>query len=83
MALYAELGTHIGHAIKMVMYAYDPQLIVLGGSVSQAYDFFQENMWKEIKTFAYTKSAERIKIEISALKNSGILGAAALYYDAQ
>jgi len=83
LGLYAELGTHIGHAIKMVMYAYDPQLIVLGGSVSQAYDFFQANMWKEIKTFAYTKSAERIKIEISALKNSGILGAAALYYDAQ
>ena len=83
LGLYAELGTHIGHAIKMVMYAYDPQLIVLGGSVSQAYDFFRANMWKEIKTFAYTKSAERIKVEISALKNSGILGAAALYYDAQ
>jgi glucokinase len=83
LALYTELGTHVGHAIKMVMYAYDPVLIVLGGSVSQAYDFFQENMWKEIKTFAYTKSAERISIEVSALKNSGILGAAALYYDAQ
>jgi glucokinase len=83
LELYAELGTHIGHAIKMVMYAYDPQLIILGGSVSHAYDFFEKNMWQEIKTFAYTKSAERIKIEVSALQNSGILGAAALYYDAQ
>jgi glucokinase len=82
LALYAELGTHIGHAIKMVMYAYDPQLIILGGSVRHAYDFFQENMWQQIKTFAYTKSAERIRVEISALQNSGILGAAALYYDA-
>lgn len=81
--LYRELGTHIGHAIKMVMYAYDPELIILGGSVSQAYDLFKENMWKEVKTFAYTKSAERIRIQVSALKNSGILGAAALYYDAQ
>jgi glucokinase len=81
--LYRELGRHIGQAIKMVMYAYDPELIILGGSVSQAYDFFQENMWKEVKTFAYTKSAERIRIQVSALKNSGILGAAALYYDAQ
>jgi len=83
LELYKELGTHIGHAIKMVMYAYDPQLIILGGSVRHAYDFFQETMWKQIKTFAYTKSAERIKIEISELQNSGILGAAALYYDAQ
>jgi glucokinase len=83
LELYKELGTHIGHAIKMVMYAYDPQLIILGGSVRHAYDFFQETMWQQIKTFAYTKSAERIKIEVSALQNSGILGAAALYYDAQ
>ena len=82
LELYEELGTHIGHAIKMVMYAYDPQLIILGGSVRHAYDFFQKKMWQEIKTFAYTKSAERIRVEISALQNSGILGAAALFYDA-
>jgi glucokinase len=83
LELYEELGTHVGNAIKMVMYAYDPQLIILGGSVRHAFNFFQKNMWKEIKTFAFTKSAERIKIEVSALQNSGILGAAALYYDAQ
>ncbi len=82
LELYEELGTHIGHAIKMVMYAYDPQLIILGGSVRHAYDFFQKTMWQQIKTLAYTKSAERIRIEVSALQNSGILGAAALYYDA-
>jgi glucokinase len=83
LELYKELGTHIGHAIKMVMYGYDPQLIILGGSVRHAYDFFQETMWQQIKTFAFTKSAERIKVEVSVLQNSGILGAAALYYDAQ
>jgi glucokinase len=83
LELYAELGTHIGHAIKMVMYAYDPQLIILGGSVRHAYDFFQEKMWEQIRTFVFTKSAERIRVEASALQNSGILGAAALYYDAQ
>ena len=83
LVLYEELGMHIGQAIKMVMYAYDPQRIILGGSVRHAYDFFQKTMWEEIKTLAYSKSAERIRIEVSALQNSGILGAAALYYDAQ
>lgn len=82
LQLYAELGTHIGNAIKIAMYAYDPQLIVLGGSVRMAYQFFQKQMWEEIKTFVYSKSIQRIKIEVSTLKNSGILGAAALYYDA-
>jgi glucokinase len=82
LEMYAEMGIHLGNAIKMIMYTYDPALIILGGSVRFAYEFFQQTMWKRIKTFAFTKSAERLQIEISALKNSGILGAAALYYDA-
>ncbi|MFB9841315.1 ROK family protein [Mucilaginibacter ginsenosidivorans] len=83
LELYAELGTHIGHAVKMVIYALDPQLIILGGSVRLAFDYFQKTMWDEIRTCVYTKSAERIRVEASELQNSGILGAAALYYDAQ
>jgi glucokinase len=67
----------------VVLYAYDPELVVLGGSVSQAYELFQHSMWKEIRTLAYAKTVERIKVEVSNLKNSGILGAAALYYDAK
>lgn len=83
LQLYSELGTHIGNAIKAVIYTYDPELIVLGGSVSQAYDLFSETMWAAVKTLFFTKSAERIRIDTSNLENSGILGAAALYYNAQ
>ncbi|HTI60431.1 ROK family protein [Mucilaginibacter sp.] len=83
LELYAELGTHIGNAVKMAMYAYDPQLIILGGSVRHAWEFFEKTMWEEIRTCVFTKSAERIRVESSGLQNSGILGAAALYYDAQ
>jgi|HubBroStandDraft_1064217.scaffolds.fasta_scaffold74312_2 glucokinase len=83
LELYSELGRHVGQAIKAVIYAYDPELCVLGGSVSQAYDLFADSMWKEIRTLVYAKTLERIRIEVSDLKNSGILGAAALYYDAQ
>jgi glucokinase len=82
LGLYSELGVHVGQGIKAVTYTYDPELIVLGGSVSQAFDLFRETMWKEIRTLAYVKSAERIRVEVSELANSGILGAAALYYDA-
>jgi glucokinase len=82
LALYSELGEHVGQAIKTVLYAYDPQLIVLGGSVSQAYEWFRETMWAAVRTLVYAKTSERIRIEVSDLKNSGILGAAALYYDA-
>jgi len=81
LKLYSEMGTHLGNAIKMIMYTYDPELIILGGSVRLAYDYFQQAMWERIRTFAFKKSIGRLKITISELDNSGILGAAALYYD--
>jgi glucokinase len=82
LKLYDELGEHLGNCIKMIMYTYDPGLIILGGSVRHAYEYFEEAMWKRIRTCVFSKSADRLIIEISSLQNSGILGAAALYYDA-
>lgn len=81
--LYHELGLHLGNAIKMIMYTYDTELIILGGSVQLAFSFFEKPMWERIKTFGFPKSIEQLKIETSELENSGILGAAALYYDAK
>jgi glucokinase len=82
LILYNELGVHLGNAIKMIMYTYDTELIILGGSVQLAFDFFEKPMWERIKTFGFPKSIEQLQIKTSALENSGILGSAALYYDA-
>jgi glucokinase len=83
LQLYAEMGTHLGNAIKTIMYTYDPSLIVFGGSVRFAYPYFQQAMWNRINTFAFTKSISHLTIEISELESSGILGAAALYFDSK
>lgn len=81
LKMYEEFGRHLGNAIKLVLYTYDVPFIVLGGSVRHAYPFFQKTMWERIQTFAYRNTLKNIRIELSALENSGILGAAALYYD--
>ena len=75
------MGTHLGNAIKMILYTYDASLIILGGSVRHAYPFFSKTMWERINSFAYSKSLAKFRIELSELENSGILGAAGLYYD--
>ena len=75
------MGTHLGNAIKTIMYTYDASFIVLGGSVRHAYPYFEKNMWARIKTFAFGHSITNLKIELSELENAGILGAAGLYYD--
>jgi glucokinase len=83
MALYSEMGHHLGNAIKAILYALDIDLIVLGGSVRQAYPWFEKSMWQQIYTTAFQRSAKSLRIEISELPNAGLLGAAALYYDAK
>ena len=83
LKLYNELGTHLGNAIKMIMYTYDTGLIILGGSVQMAFDLFEAPMWERIKTFGFPKSIEHLQIKTSELTNSGILGAAALYFDSE
>jgi len=81
--IFNKYGTNLGEAIKMIMYAVDPEVIVLGGSVSKSFQFFKDEMWKPIRNFSYSKSASKIKVEVSEKENIAILGAAALYFDMQ
>jgi|TARA_R110001599_G_scaffold150929_4_gene335391 glucokinase len=80
---YNEFGAHLGNAVKVVMYAYDPEVIVLGGSVSKAFSFFQESMFKAMEDFAYPNSIRNLKIKTTERKSVAVLGAAALVLDHQ
>lgn len=80
--LFEQLGYHLGEAIKAVMYAYDPGLIILGGGVSKAYSLFEKSMWKQIKTFAYPRSVEKLAVKLSETKQIAVLGASALCMEA-
>ena len=77
--LFSEYGFHMGQAIKSILYAYDPEIIILGGSLTKAYDFFKPAMMEAIQNFDYRNVLTNLKIEISELENSAIYGAAALY----
>jgi len=81
LKMYEEMGTHLGNALKTILYALDVELIVLGGSVRHAFPYFSKTMWAQLKTFAFQKAIENLKIEVSELQNSGLLGAASLFYD--
>ena len=83
LAIFAEFGRHVGEAVKAICYAVDPEIIVLGGSVSRSYRFFRDAVWDTFRTYAYSIAKERLKIEVSETENIAILGAAALYFDAR
>jgi glucokinase len=80
LKMYAEMGSHLGNAIVTILYALDVELIVLGGSVRKAWPYFNASMWERVKTFAYQRTREKIRIEVSTLENSGVLGAASLFH---
>ena len=77
--MFAEYGFHMGQAIKTVLYAYDPEIIILGGSLTKSYEYFKSAMFDAIQDFAYWNVLENLKIEVSELEHSAIYGAAALY----
>ena len=81
--VFAEFGFHIGQGIKTILYTYDPEMIILGGSVRKAFRFFREAMWESIRSFAFSNSIKSLKIKVSELEHAAILGAAALFYDAE
>jgi len=83
LKVWTEYGRHLGNGIKTILYAYDPEIIILGGSVRKALRFFEQSMWESIESFTYSNSIKRLKIEVSELDHIAILGAAALYYDAE
>jgi len=83
IGMYEEMGSHLGNAIKTILYALDMELIVLGGSVRHAYRFFSKTLWQSLQSFAFQNAVKNLRIEVSELQNSGLLGAAALYFDQQ
>jgi glucokinase len=63
--LFYEFGTHVAEAIKMVLYAYDPDCIILGGSVSNTFHLFKKGLYHELKSFGYPNSLKHISISVS------------------
>lgn len=75
---WREFGIHMGHAIKTVVYSYDPEAIVVGGSLSKAFRFFEETMFGSLEDFTFPESIKRLKILQSVDEDITLLGAAAL-----
>ncbi len=80
---FNELGEHIGRAIANVLFALAPEAIILGGSVSKSYHLFEAGMHSVLTNeFPFQRLYQSLKIEVSDLDNSAVLGASSLVMDA-
>jgi len=82
LAIYEQYGRDVGALIKIIMLNFDPEVVVLGGSCSKAFLFFKDEMNKVIKTFTYSHSLNNFRVLQSKNEGIAVLGAVALFYDA-
>jgi glucokinase len=76
---WATFGKHLAEAIKTVMYAYDPEAISIGGSLSKAFPHFEKPMRQALLTgFEFPESIRQLRIFQSIDENISIVGAASL-----
>ena len=78
LRLWEEYGAHIGDLVQVVLYTYDPEMILFGGGITSAWNLFERAMRKKMAEFPYPETLAAIRIERSHNPHIQILGAAAL-----
>lgn len=79
LAMFENLGIHIGNLIKTTLFVMAPQAVIIGGSVSKSYKYWEKSMWQTIHTFPYKKALENFVVEPSTISNMSVIGAVALF----
>lgn len=82
LRLLDRYGRELAEAVMIALYAYDPQAVIFGGSISSAFDLFEPGLRAGLSGFAYPHVVGRLVMAPSRLENAAVLGAAALYLEA-
>ena len=76
---YKEYGFWLGVGIANIINTLNPQIIVIGGSISKAWEFFEEDMRASRERYIISPLAKKTKIVRAKLgDDAGALGAAYL-----
>ena len=83
LEIFNDFGDNLGQAVMIALYAYDPEIIVLGGSVSKAWPFYEKSLRRKLGSFVYRHALARLVIQPAQTPKISVLGAAALCYEAK
>lgn len=82
LAVFDRMGEALGVAIAGFINIFNPEIIVIGGGLSGAWDMFSGSMRETIKARAFRRPAERAKLVRAELgDDAGMIGAASLVFD--
>jgi glucokinase len=76
---WKEFGSHLAVPIAWTINLIDPEIVVLGGSITGAYKFFKTSMEENIRKWICPVPAEKTKVVLAELGDyAGFIGAACL-----
>ena len=78
-SIFDEFGRHLGYAIALLMYAYDPSHVVLGGGIANALPLFRDSMMETIrKKFPFSANVDKLHVDVQTSGETPIIGASLL-----
>ena len=83
-SVFDNMARHLGITLAGLVNTFNPEMIVIGGGASAAWEAFHEPLAKEIQYRAFKEPAERATLVRTALgDDAGILGAAKSAFNAR
>lgn len=81
LEVFAEVGEILGDCIVSVVRLFDIKTIIIGGGVSETYDYLKDEMFKAIYKRLTPYYTQKLDIRLASLgNNAGIIGAASLCF---
>ncbi|KAF7771413.1 glucokinase [Pseudoalteromonas citrea] len=77
--LFDQFGVHLGHALSLILLAFDPDKIVLGGSISLSYSLFKSSLFSSLSEHSHEMLVSRLCVQPSRLQYAPLLGSFALF----
>lgn len=76
ITLFNEFGRNLGHALMILMYAYDPSHVVFGGGIANALPLFRNAMEDYLREkFPFRKNVDKLIIDVRTSGEIPVLGA--------
>jgi len=79
ISILSEVGQDLGRGIAILIQLFNPELIILGGSISEAKNYILTPIQQALNIYSMAKLSEKTEIRLSTLgKEVGLVGAVAI-----
>lgn len=81
LKVFREMGEYLGIGMAILVNILNPEMIVIGGGVANAWELFGQNAIQEMRRRAFPLPGSRVKVRPAECgDNAGLLGAARLAF---